>query len=88
LTASPQKRTLLFIHIPKTGGATATGLLSSRFANEDCLPLYQRPAPDLDDLDRFRYVTGHLTAAFAGRFRRPPFVVTFLRDPIERVLSS
>jgi hypothetical protein len=88
VAASPQNRTLLFIHIPKTGGATATGVLSTRFADEDCLPLYQRPAPDLDDLDRFRYVTGHLTAAFAKRFRRPPFVVTFLRDPIERTLSS
>jgi hypothetical protein len=63
-------------------------MLSTRFAAEDCLPLYQRPAPDLSDLDRFRYVTGHLTASFAELFRRPPFLVTFLRDPIDRVLSS
>jgi hypothetical protein len=82
------KRTLLFLHIPKTGGATITGVLSTRFAEEDCLPLYLGPPPELSDLDRFRYVTGHFTASFIRRFRRPPYVVTFLREPIERSLSS
>jgi hypothetical protein len=86
--AEDPKTSLLFLHIPKTGGATATGVLSTRFAEADCLPLYQGPAPDLGDVDRFRYITGHLTASFTERFRRPPFVFTFLRDPIDRVLSS
>jgi hypothetical protein len=86
--AQTQKKSLLFLHIPKTGGAAATGVVSTRFAKTDCLELYQRPAPGLDDLDSFRYVTGHLTASFAQRFRRPPFVVTFLRDPVDRALSS
>ena len=86
--AHTQKKSLLFLHIPKTGGAAATGVLSTRFAEADCLELYQRPAPDLDDLDSFRYVTGHLTASFAQKFRRPPFLATFLRDPVDRALSS
>lgn len=82
------KQSLLFLHIPKTGGAAATGVISTRFAKADCLELYQRPAPDLDDLDSFRYVTGHVTASFAQRFERPPFLVTFLRHPVDRALSS
>jgi hypothetical protein len=86
--ADPPKTSLLFLHIPKTAGATATGVLSTRFADEDCLPLYLGPAPDLTNLDRFRYVTGHVTASFAELFHRQPFLVTFLRDPIDRALSS
>ena len=82
------KRTLLFLHIPKTGGNTVTGVLSTRFAEQDCRPLYLGPVDDLSDLDRFRYVTGHVTASFTGRFQTPPYVVTILRDPIERSLSS
>jgi hypothetical protein len=88
MPAQTQKKSLLFLHIPKTGGAAATGVVSTRFAKADCLELYERPAPDLDDLDSFRYVTGHLTASFAERFRQAPFLVTFLRDPIDRALSS
>jgi hypothetical protein len=39
------------------------------------------------DLDGFRYVSGHVDFSFLDRFRRPPFVVTCLREPVERALS-
>jgi hypothetical protein len=81
-------RALLFLHIHKTGGSTLTGALSNRFAARDCLSLYFGPEPDLGDLERFRFISGHLDISFLAGFREPPFVVTFLRDPIERALSS
>ena len=82
------KQSLLFLHVPKTAGSTFTGVLSNRFAVGDSLELYFASEADLDDLDRYRYVSGHVTTAFLERFRRRPFLFTLLRDPIDRALSS
>lgn len=84
----PPKRQLFFLHVPKTGGATLTGALSNRFAARDCLLLYYPPQPDVGSLDSLRYVSGHLPVSFVDRFRMPPFLFTFLRDPVERALSA
>jgi hypothetical protein len=78
---------MLFIHVPKTGGAALNGALANRFAQSDCLELYFGPERDLSDVDRFRYVSGHFDASFIDRFRERPFVLTVLRDPIDRALS-
>ena len=86
--SSPRARALLFLHIRKTGGAALTGVLSNRFAESDCLLRYSPPAPDLQGLGRYRYVAGHVPVSFVDRFESPPYVVTFLRDPIERALST
>jgi len=88
VSRGPAKRALFFLHVPKTAGATLTGILSNRFATRDCLHLYDGPAPDLSELERFRYVSGHLSADFLDKFENPPFAFTFVRDPIERALSS
>jgi hypothetical protein len=82
------KTSLLFLHLPKTGGAAFTGALGNRFAAGDCLELYFGPAPDLSEVDRFRYLSGHFDASFIERFERPPYVITLLRDPIARALST
>ena len=79
---------MLFLHVPKTGGASLTGVLGNRFAAGDCLELYTGPEPDLGDLDRLRYVSGHMDVSFIDRFARAPFLVTVLRDPIDRALST
>jgi hypothetical protein len=76
------------MHVAKTGGAALTGVLGNRFAAGDCLEFYFGPAPDLSDVDQFRYVSGHFDASFIERFARRPYVVTLLRDPIDRALST
>ncbi len=38
------KRTLFFLHVQKTGGATLTGAISNRFADDECLPIYYSPS--------------------------------------------
>jgi hypothetical protein len=82
------KRTLLLLHVQKTGGTAVSGALANRFAAPDCLNLYFGPEPDLGDIGRYRFVTGHITARLVQRFTEPPFVVTVLRDPIDRALSA
>ncbi len=80
-------RTLLFMHIRKTGGTTLTRAVANRFSARDCLSLYERAEPDDRYLDEYRFVTGHIDVSFLERFRRRPYLVTCLRDPIERSLS-
>jgi hypothetical protein len=82
------KKTLLFLHIGKTAGAALTGTLWNRFRPEAALPLYFGPEPDYRDIDRFDYVSGHVSISFLERFRQAPFVFTILRDPIERAISA
>jgi hypothetical protein len=82
------KRSLFFLHVQKTAGSTLRGILSNRFAARDCLALYSAPDPDPVDLNRARYVTGHLDASVIESFHQPPYVIALLRDPIDRALSA
>ena len=84
-TAEP--RSVLFVHVRKTGGTTLTRALGNRFGADACLSLYDRLPPTDRHLDRYRYVTGHVDVFFRERFRRAPYVITCLRDPIEQALS-
>ena len=86
--SSAPGRALVLLHIRKTAGTTLAGALGNRFAADDCLFLYDRAAPEERLLDRYRFVTGHLDVGALKRFRRRPYVVTCLRDPIERSLST
>lgn len=81
------KSRLFFLHVQKTGGAALTGAISNRFRECDCLLLYYSPEPDVSGVDSLRYVSGHVPLSFIELYREPPFVFTFLRDPVERALS-
>jgi hypothetical protein len=74
--------------VQKTAGSTLRGVLSNRFAARDCLEPSSGSEPDANELNRARYVAGHLDASFIERFRQPPFVIALLRDPIDRALSA
>jgi hypothetical protein len=39
------------------------------------------------DLSRFKFVEGHVDISFAKRFSRRPFLMTCLRQPVDRALS-
>jgi len=84
---APAKRSLLYVHVRKTGGTSLGRVLSNRFAEHDCLRMAHGPTHAGRALDGFRYVSGHVDFSFLARFRHPPFVVTCLREPIERALS-
>lgn len=78
---------MLFMHLRKTGGTTLGRAVGNRFAASDCLCLYDKVHPSDRYLDGYRYVTGHVDVSFLERFRRRPYLITCLRDPIERALS-
>ena len=86
MTAS-RERSLLFLHVRKTGGTSFYRVLSNRFAARDCLVLAHGPAHRARDFDALRFIAGHFDASCLGRFRSPPFLITCLREPLDRTLS-
>lgn len=86
------ERSLLFIHIPKTGGVSMSKLLARHFQSGTTLELGLDDEPVAEGsftaADRYRYVHGHVPYAAIERFRHRPFAFTLLRDPVQRALSA
>jgi hypothetical protein len=84
------KPTLVFHHIPKTAGTAFRTALFNVFGEDSCLHLREVDLFSEDALKaatpRTRLVCGHIPVRYVGRDRRDR-AVTFLRDPIDRVLS-
>lgn len=88
---------LFFLHIPKTAGTTLNKVLDNNLSPENILDLYtdeQHAAirdTTYDQIAAYSLVRGHIFVSdFADILEGPvPFrVFTFLRDPIERVISE
>lgn len=82
--------TIVFLHIPRTAGdAMRTGLFND--AQWDHTPFQEAPAPlteeELNQLAGHRMVKGFISQADLERWPRERRTFTFLRDPVERVLS-
>lgn len=93
-----QDRVLIFLHIQKAAGTTLNGILESHFQPENSYATSataRYPNGNLDDFFKFtpekrakiQLLNGHLGFGIHEQFRRPADYVTFLRDPIERVIS-
>lgn len=83
---------LIFLHIPKTAGTSLRTLISEAYPGEECLLLYSQFEPEVfaaiqQALPKSKVLYGHVcygvheTLGISGRY------VTFLRHPIDRVLS-
>jgi hypothetical protein len=80
---------LVFLHLPKTGGSTLHELFSAHFTAEEICPERHSNlrAYSVDELRQWRFFSGHFDADEIRRIPRPLFVVTVLREPIERLFS-
>ncbi|MEO3475004.1 hypothetical protein AAFN86_24300 [Roseomonas sp. CAU 1739] len=83
-------RKLVFLHLPKTGGTTLHHHFREAFAPEEICPerfsnLHKIPA---ETLAGYRYFSGHFNYEQVRLIPGPCFVVTVLRDPAERILST
>jgi hypothetical protein len=79
---------LVFFHLPKTGGSTLHHHFSAHFAPEETCPArHSNLMYSVEELRQWRFFSGHFNADEIRRIPRPLFVVTVLRDPIERLLS-
>src|SRR3954454_21447782 len=80
------RRTILFLHIQRTGGMSLFHRLRTPFDEAECR-MFAHGLASRRDPDGLGLVEGHVSLAYARRFRRWPFVITSFRDPIERAAS-
>lgn len=81
---------LVFLHVPRTGGTTLHHHLAAHFAPHEICPerfsrLHQYSP---DQLEKWRFFSGHFNSDEIRRIPAPLFIVTILRNPIERLLSN
>jgi len=83
-------RKLVFLHLPKTGGTTLHHHFSAAFTPEEICPerFSRLDAIPADTLARYRYFSGHFNFEQVRLVPGPSYVVTVLRDPAERILST
>ncbi|HWE72431.1 MAG TPA: sulfotransferase family 2 domain-containing protein [Stellaceae bacterium] len=84
----PNADRILFLHIPKTAGTSLKHYLFHRFSAKECLLDPGPRATQEANFDDYAFVAGHFDFDYVDRYRRPPFVLTCLRNPIDRALSA
>ena len=83
----------VFVHIPKTGGSSIGRMLTTAYWGQPQLVVSttadreQAFAMPQEAFDRFAVYRGHFGPELATRVRSP-FVFTFLRDPLDALLSN
>jgi hypothetical protein len=82
---------LYFLHIPKTAGTSLRFWLHDLFAKNDLLPCHI--LEEVDRLDRetvnnHRFFSGHFGWQILDYLDRPVPTLTWLRDPLKRVISN
>ena len=88
---------LFFLHIPRTGGTTVDTILSRQFPKEHILKIYSKEEYtnnrylEYDFVNQLEYITGHLlldTYDPPTIYAHPVRVITFLREPVQRLHSE
>ena len=81
------------MHIPKTAGLSFLQILSAQYPLEDILDIRGSSGWDrfnsLDNqqIEKFKVLTGHLSYAQLDRCPKERQIITFLRNPTDRVIS-
>ena len=89
-----RSETLIFLHIPKAGGSTISKILEQQYSRAETLTLddRERQIAQLKALPaaqrgQYRLIQGHLFFGLHRFIPRASTYITFLRRPVERVLS-
>lgn len=79
-----------FIHLPKTGGVSFTSLLKGIYPAGDICPAdhEEQCIPSALDLNAYRLYCGHLSYFLTSALPGDTQVITFLRHPVVRAMST
>lgn len=76
-----------FLHIPKTARTTLMEIAAQHYGDRNCLSHSDYMKYPLKNYRDVPFISGHFDYAIAGHLPNGRSFFTFLRDPIERVLS-
>jgi hypothetical protein len=88
-----RKKTVIFIHIPKTAGTTFGNIIKRQYLPSARFPIYSSQAFDhFKDLSqaqksKIRLLHGHIPFGYHKMLAQPSLYITFLREPVDRVIS-
>lgn len=80
------RRKVLFLHIQKTAGTSIVKIARKHYGN-DMVSHGDYVKYSIEELDKVSFVSGHFGYDFASNLMASRYSFTFLRDPIERLLS-
>jgi hypothetical protein len=90
---------IIFLHIPKTAGTTFLSILLREYKSDNISYLYgDKTIRSMDAIDKFkglperermkiRVLIGHMKFGLHEYMQQPVTYITFLREPIERIIS-
>jgi len=93
---STNSETLIFLHLPKTGGNTLKSVIRRQYPKESICELHY-PAREavqefslrpLEERAGYRVVTGHMQLGLHEFIPGPSCYLTMLRDPVARGISA
>jgi hypothetical protein len=92
---SVQEKTVIFLHLMKTGGRTLTSILKQNYAKDARVHCGQRPGESIADLAQcpeekrrsLQLIYGHMPFGVHWFLPQPCTYITLLRHPVDRVLS-
>ncbi len=91
------KENIIFLHLPKTGGTTLRQLFYSQYSYLKLNEIYTvnrtRDTPIFEQLssdkkEHIKVLVGHFSYGIHKHFKKPFSYVSFMREPIKRILSA
>ena len=85
-STTPVRRPAIFVHIQKTAGTTITEAVRRHYRN-DIVSHGDYLSRDPASLKKTPFISGHFGFEYSRQFMDGRYSFTFLRDPVERILS-
>ena len=83
----PDCKKALFLHIQKTAGSSIVDIARCYYRRKDIVSHGEYSRYKAEELKHVRFISGHFGYSYAKTLMESRYSFTFLRDPVERILS-
>lgn len=90
-----QEKTVIFVHIPKTGGTTFKTIIERQYKSQSVFLFKRPPERSLAEFKELpeakkreiKFIQGHMRFGLHEFFPQQCTYITILRDPVDRIIS-